>query len=90
MLVHGISEFTPLWNVRTRIVVATRHFNRGVRISAATSHSVRRTFITNFAEKGVGVRVLAELAAYSRVAKALRYIDVNDEQLRAAGENATS
>ena len=36
-------------------------------IADATSHSGRRTFITNLAAKGIGVRVLAELAAHSMV-----------------------
>jgi len=34
------------------------------------------------------VRVLAELAAHSSIATTQRYIDVNDEQLRAAVELA--
>jgi integrase/recombinase XerD len=55
-------------------------------IADATSHSGRRTFITNLASKGIGVRVLAELAAHSSIATTQRYIDVNDEQLRAAVE----
>ena len=53
-------------------------------IADATSHSGRRTFITNLAAKGIGVRVLAELAAHSSIATTQRYIDVNDEQLRSA------
>ena len=57
-------------------------------IGDATSHSGRRTFITNLAAKGIGVRVLAELAAHSSIATTQRYIDVNDEQLRAAVELA--
>ena len=55
-------------------------------IVGATSHSGRRTFITNLAAKGVGVRVLAELAAHASISTTQRYIDVNDEQLRAAVE----
>ena len=54
----------------------------------ATSHSGRRSFITNLAAKGVGVRVLAELAAHASIATTQRYIDVNDEQMRAAVELA--
>ena len=57
-------------------------------IADATSHSGRRTFITTLAAKGVGVRVLAELAAHASIATTQRYIDVNDEQLRAAVELA--
>ena len=57
-------------------------------LTGATSHSGRRTFITNLAGKGVGVRVLAELAAHSSISTTQRYIDVNDTQLRAAVELA--
>jgi integrase/recombinase XerD len=57
-------------------------------LEGATSHSGRRTFITNLAAKGVGVRVLAELAAHASIATTQRYIDVNDEQMRAAVELA--
>ena len=57
-------------------------------IADATSHSGRSTFITNLAVKGIGVRVLAELAAQSSIATTQRYIDVNHVQLRAAVELA--
>jgi integrase/recombinase XerD len=57
-------------------------------IGDATSHSGRRTSITNLAAKGIGVRVLAELAVHASIATTQRYIDVNDEQLRAAVELA--
>ena len=55
-------------------------------LEGATSHSGRRSFITNLAAKGVGVRVLAELAAHASIATTQRYIDVNDEQMRRAVE----
>ena len=55
-------------------------------IDGATSHSGRRTFITRLAGKGVGVRVLAELAGHSSIAVTQRYIDVNEQQMRAAVE----
>lgn len=53
---------------------------------SASSHSGRRTFITRLANKGVGVRVLAELAGHSSIQTTQRYIDVNDEQLASAVE----
>lgn len=52
----------------------------------ASSHSGRRTFITNLASKGVSVRVLAALAGHSSISTTQRYIDVNDNQLRLAVE----
>jgi len=57
-------------------------------IKGASSHSGRRTFITNLASKSVSVRVLAVLAGHSSIATTQRYIDVNDQQLRNAVELA--
>ena len=50
----------------------------------ATSHSDRRTWLTELSSKGVGVRVLAEIAGHVSIQTAQRYIDVNDEQMRRA------
>lgn len=55
-------------------------------IDGASSHSGRRTFITNLASKGVGVRVLMALAGHQNIATTQRYIDVNDEMQRVAVE----
>ena len=55
-------------------------------IDRATSHSTRRTFITTLAHKGVNVRVLAALAGHKSIATTQRYIDLNDNVLRAAVE----
>ena len=52
----------------------------------ATSHSGRRSLLTSLAGKGVSVRVLQEIAGHSSLAVTQRYIDVNDEQMRAAVE----
>ena len=54
-------------------------------ITGATSHSGRRTWLTELSSKGVGVRVLAEMAGAS-IQTTQRYIDVNDEQMRKAAE----
>ena len=53
-------------------------------IDGATSHSGRRTFITNLANRGVGVRVLQALAGHRSIATTQIYIDVNDDILRTA------
>ena len=55
-------------------------------ISSASSHSGRRTFITNLANKGVGVRVLASLAGHKSLNTTMIYIDANDEIKRQAVE----
>ena len=66
-----------------------QHFHylfRHCGIKGASSHSPRRTFITNLANKGVGVRVLQTLAGHRSIATTQRYIDVNDDLLRKAVE----
>ncbi|MDA9020150.1 site-specific integrase, partial [Flavimaricola sp.] len=59
---------------------------KAVGLKDASSHSGRRTYITRLANKGVGVRLLAELAGHSHISTTQRYIDVNEEQLSAAVE----
>lgn len=55
----------------------------------ASSHSGRRSFITNLANRGVGVRVLMQLASHKHLSTTQRYIDCNDGMLRSAVELAT-
>jgi integrase/recombinase XerD len=55
-------------------------------IAGASSHSSRRTFITNLASKGISVRVLASLACHASIAVTQRYIDCNDDMKRNAVE----
>ena len=57
---------------------------RAVGIEGASSHSGRRTFITNLASKGVGVRVLMELSGHKNISTTQAYIDVNDDMMRKA------
>lgn len=52
-------------------------------ISGATSHSGRRTGLTNLAERGVGVRTLMALAGHSNMATTQRYIDMRPAMLKA-------
>jgi len=55
-------------------------------IEGGSSHSGRRTFITNLASKGVGVRVLMSLAGHKNIGTTQAYIDVNDDMKRKAVE----
>ena len=57
-------------------------------IDGASSHSGRRTFITNLANKGISVRVLASLAGHKNISTTQCYIDVNDDMKRKAVELA--
>ena len=68
---------------------AAQHFQRlyaQAAITGATSHSGRRTYLTELAAKGVRVRVLAEMAGHASIQTAQHYIDVNDERMRRAAE----
>jgi integrase/recombinase XerD len=57
-------------------------------VPGASSHSGRRTFITNLASKGTGVRVLASLAGHRSIEVTQKYIEVNDDMRRRAVELA--
>ena len=67
----------------------TQHFHylyKRAGVIGASSHSTRRTFITNLAAQGISVRVLASLAGHRSIATTQAYIDVNDDQKRKAVE----
>jgi len=55
-------------------------------IDGASSHSGRRWFITRLAHNGVSAKVIMTLAGHKNLATTQRYIDVNDEMMRAAVE----
>ena len=55
-------------------------------IYGASSHSGRRTGLTNLADKGVSVRVLMALAGHSQIATTQRYIDLRPSVVKAAVE----
>ena len=55
-------------------------------ITGASSHSGRRGFITNLADKGVHVRVLMALAGHQSIATTQKYIDLNPKMMRSAVE----
>ena len=59
---------------------------KNVGIEGASSHSPRRTLITNLADKGVSVRVLQSIARHANISTTQAYIDENDEMKRKAIE----
>lgn len=62
------------------------HMYAEVGIDGASSHSGRRGFITNLANKGVSVRVLMDLAGHSSLGVTQRYIQSNPALMRNAVE----
>ena len=55
-------------------------------IAGASSHSGRRQFVTALADKGINARVVQALARHKHLGTTQRYIDINDNKLRAAVE----
>ena len=75
------------WNSNT-LCQFFHHLFKRVGIEGASSHSPRRTLITNLADKGVGVRVLQSIARHANISTTQAYIDVNDAMKRKAIELA--
>ncbi len=55
-------------------------------IDGASSHSGRRSFATNIASKGVGIRVLQKLLGHKNIQTTSVYIYASDDMLRKAVE----
>lgn len=55
-------------------------------INGASSHSGRRQFLTELADKGINARVIQALARHKHLNTTMRYIDLNENKLRNAIE----
>ena len=53
-------------------------------LEGATSHSGRRWFITKLAHSGISPKVIMTLAGHKHMTTTQRYIEVNDDLMRAA------
>jgi integrase/recombinase XerD len=73
------------WNSNT-LCQFFHYLFKNVGIEGASSHSPRRTLITNLADKGVSVRVLQSIARHANISTTQCYIDVNDAMKRKAIE----
>lgn len=63
-----------------------KNLYKSIGLNDCSSHSGRRSFLTQLAEKGVSVRVIQELARHSDLSTTQRYIDVSVDKLRNAVE----
>jgi integrase/recombinase XerD len=61
---------------------------RNVGIDGASSHSGRRSFCTNLAAQGVGIRVLMACSGHKSLGAVQRYLDVNTSLVQRAIELA--
>lgn len=69
--------------------VMAQHFHylfKRAGIAGASSHSLRRSFLTSLASKGISVRVLADLAGHRNLQVTMRYLDASDDMKRNAVE----
>jgi len=55
-------------------------------IAGASSHSGRRQFVTELADRAINPRVIQVLARHAHLNTTMRYMDVNDTKLRTAVE----
>ena len=55
-------------------------------IDGAGSHSGRRQFVTQLADRGINARLVQVLAGHKHLSTTQRYIDVNENALRNAVE----
>ena len=55
-------------------------------IDGASSHSGRRQFVTQLADRGINARLVQVLARHKHLSTTQRYIDVNENALRNAME----
>ena len=68
------------------IVNLFQNFFKAAGIDGASSHSGRRQFVTELADKGINARVIQALARHKHLNTTMRYIDLNENKLRSAIE----
>jgi integrase/recombinase XerD len=61
-------------------------FYKSAAIAGASSHSGRRQFVTELADRAINPRVIQTLARHAHLNTTMRYMDVNDSKLRTAVE----
>ena len=81
--------FITAWRKAFTANVMSQHFFwlfKRAGIAGASSHSMRRTFLTSLASKGISIRVLASLAGHRSVQVTMKYLDASDDMKRNAVE----
>lgn len=68
------------------VVNLFQNLYRAAAIAGASSHSGRRQFVTELADKGVSVRLIQAAARHKSIAVTMLYIDASENKLRAAVE----
>jgi integrase/recombinase XerD len=83
-LFPGRDNTKPL--TRAQADVIFKEACKRVRIKGASTHSMRRTALTNLSNAGVPLRVIMEISGHKNLSSLQRYLEVQPEQLvRAIG-----
>lgn len=73
------------FSAQTIVNLFARFYKLAV-IKGVSSHSGRRQFLTELADKGINARVIQALARHKHLNTTMRYIDLNENKLRYAIE----
>jgi integrase/recombinase XerD len=80
-----VSKSGKMFSPNSLCQVMGRIYNKS-NISNATSHSMRRTFLTNLADKGISIHILAALAGHKNISTTMVYLNANINHMRSAIE----
>ena len=82
LLFPGRSGDKPLTRAMADLIL--KQACKRVRIKGASTHSFRRTALTNMSNKRVPIRVIQEVSGHKSLTALQRYLEVNPEQVVAA------
>ena len=78
-LFPGQSGTKPLTRAQANLIF--KDACKRVRIQGASTHSMRRTALTNLSNAGVPLRVIMEISGHKNLSSLQRYLEVQPEQL---------
>ncbi len=82
LLFPGRSGEQPLTRASADLILRTAC--RRVRVRGASTHSFRRTALTNLSNAGVPIRVIQEISGHKSLTALQRYLEVRPDQVVAA------
>jgi len=68
------------------MVIVFRNFFVSIGMEGYSSHSGRRSFCSNLANKGVNIRVIQKLSGHASLQSVQPYLDANEDMVRSAVE----
>lgn len=68
------------------IAIAMRNFYRDAGFTGCSSHTGRRSAISQLANKGVGIRIIQKFSGHRQLQSVQHYLDANEEMVKNAVE----